>query len=74
MSGAPAPKEATVEAQTADDETVLVPARQAAALSKSPAESQLSMPPTTRREREHAAVAARRRARYDRVVARAGDG
>jgi transposase len=74
VSGAPEPLEAAVEAQTADDEAVLMPARQAAALSKCPAESPLSMPPTTRLEREHAAVEARRRARYDRVVALAGDG
>jgi len=72
--GPPEPTDAPVEEQHADDEDRSLPAREASDLSNSPLLSTVSPAPTTRLEREHAAVAARRRARYDRVVALAGEG
>jgi transposase len=71
LNAAPEPTEAPVEEQHADDEAMSLSPREASDLSNGPL---VAPAPTTRLEREHAAVEARRRARYDRVVALAGDG
>jgi transposase len=71
LSAAPEPKEAPVEEQNADDESISLPACEASDLSNSPA---VSPAPAPRLEREHAAGEARRRARSARVVALAGEG
>jgi transposase len=70
-SAAPEPTEAAVEEQTADDEASSLPAQETSGRSNSPL---VAPAPTTRLEREHAAVEARRRARFDRIVALAGEG
>jgi transposase len=74
LHAAPEPLEASVEAQAADGAVVPTPTQGAAQRSKIPTDPLGPMPLTPRLEREHAAVEARRRARYDRVVALAGEG